>query len=92
MAVPGRFIGEPMLGIGFQPGDHRSRQGALTHVIQRLGVDHVVTVSGAQHLQEIQPAFGAGGGEGGEVVVADLGAETVLSLCRAPVYRPKGVA
>ena len=63
-----------------QLGDHRPGQCPLAHVGQRLGVDHVVAVAGAQHLEEVQPALRAGGGEGGEVVVAELGADAVLVL------------
>jgi hypothetical protein len=75
---PGCLIREVVLGVLRQAGDHRTRQGALPHVGEGLGVDHVVGEAGAQHLEEVQPALRAGGGERGEVVVAELGADAVL--------------
>jgi hypothetical protein len=66
-----------MLG---QARDDRTGQGALAHVGERLGVDHVVAVAGPQHLQEVQPALRAGGGERGEVLVPQLGADAVLMV------------
>ena len=57
--------------------DHRPGQGALAHVGQRLGIDHVIGVAGAQQIEEVQPALAGRGAEPGEVVVADLRADAV---------------
>ena len=52
----------------------------LAHIGERLGVDHVVAMAGAQQVEEIEPALRAGGAEPGEAVVADLRAEAVRRL------------
>ena len=77
---PGRLVGKVPIGMGGQPRDHRTRQGALAHVGQGLGVDHVIAVAGPQQLEEVQPALRSGGGKRGEMVVAELGAEHVAVL------------
>jgi hypothetical protein len=78
MLPPRRLIGEVPVGMVGQGFDDRASQGALAHVGQGLGVDDVVAVAGPQHFQEVQPAFRGGGREGGEVIVAELGAIAVL--------------
>src|SRR3954467_10441944 len=55
-------------------------QSTVPHVGQSLGIDHVICMTGAQEFQEVQPALGSGGGEGGEMVVADLGTGTLAAL------------
>ena len=77
---PGRLVGEVVLGMLGQARDHGTGQGAPAHVGERLGVDHVVGEAGAQHLEEVQPALRGRRGEGGEVVVAQLGADRVPVL------------
>ena len=80
MPEPGSLIAKVPLGMLRQAGGHRSRQRPLPHVGERLGVDHVVGIAGSQHLKEVQPALRAGGREGGEVLVPELGADAVLVL------------
>ena len=74
---PRRLVGEVPVRMAGQGRDDRTGQGALAHVGQRLGIDHVIGVAGPQHLQEVQPALRGSGREGGEVIVADLGAVAV---------------
>ncbi len=78
MPKPGGLVGEVPLGMLRQAGDHRPRQRPLAHVGERLGVDDVVGEAGPQHLEEVQPALRGRRDEGGEVVVAELGADAVL--------------
>ena len=64
----------------------RPGQGMLMHVGECRIVDDVVSVSGAQQVEEVQPALAASSGEPGEVVVADLRADTVgAAMARAGV-------
>ncbi len=84
MGREGRLIGELPDGMVGQQRQRRARQRALPHVGQRRVVDDVVRMSGAQALQEVEPALRPRGPEPGEVVVADLRAEPVA----APVARP----
>ena len=93
MVHPGHLVGEALVGMGGQLRDYGAGQAALAHVGERLGVDHVVGVAGPQDLEEIQPALGRGGGERGEVVVAELGADGVpvpvsSTLIQAAVASP----
>ena len=81
---PGLLVGEVLVGMVGQTGDGMLRQGALAHVGQRLGIDHIVGVAGAQQLQEVEAALGACRGEPGEVLVADLGADAVPALMARP--------
>jgi hypothetical protein len=72
MPRPGFLIGKlPPLVLG-QSLDQRSGQGMLTHIVQGRIVDHIVGVTGAQQVEEVQAAFAARRAEPGEVVVADL--------------------
>ena len=67
------------LRLSHQPGDRRRRQGVLSHIaISRL-VENVIGVTGAQQVEEIQPAFRCAGREPGEPVIADLRAKPVLA-------------
>jgi hypothetical protein len=49
-----------------QASNHMGGQGAFTHVGERLGVDDVIVVAGAQQREEIEAAFGGCGAEPGE--------------------------
>src|SRR5215216_6096107 len=80
MLEPGSLIAKVPLGMLRQAGDHRTRQRSLPHVGERLGIDDIVPEAGPQHLEEVQPALRAGGREGGEVLVPELGADAVLVL------------
>ena len=84
MRGPGRLIRKTPLRVGGQRLDDRPGQGAIAHVGQRLGVDDIIGVAGAQQFEEVQPAPAGRGAEPGEVVVADLRA----AAARAPVARP----
>src|SRR6266699_5609510 len=77
MLVPGPLTGEATVGMLAQASDHMVCQPALAHIRQRLGIDDVVVVAGAQQLEEVETALAAGGAEPGEVRVADLRAEPV---------------
>jgi hypothetical protein len=55
-------------------------QRAFAHVGERLGVDDVVVVAGAQQREEVEAALRDGGAEPSEVRVADLRAEAVGGL------------
>ena len=72
MRLPGGLIGEPCLSMGGQPMDDGPCQGTATHIVQRCLIDDVVGVSGAQQIEEVQPALARPSAEPGEIVVADL--------------------
>ena len=77
-----------------QAGDHRPGQGALAHVGQRLGIDDVIAVAGAQQFEEVAAALRIRGAEPGEVFIADLRAEAVRGLVASAgvVHRDPGGA
>ena len=80
MCTPGRLIGEELIRMFGQAGDHRCGKRAVAHIGQRLGIDDVITMAGAQQLQEIETALRIRGAEPGEVCVADLRAEAIRGL------------
>jgi hypothetical protein len=59
-------------------------QGALAHVGERVGIDDVIAVAGAQQFEEVAAALRAGGAEPGEVRVADVGADAIRGLVASP--------
>ena len=66
----------------------------MAQIGQRLGIDDVIAVAGAQQLEEIAAALRSGGAEPSEMRIADLGAEAVRGLvARAGVVHrdPGGV-
>ncbi len=77
VGVPGIVTGKAAVGVLDQASDHMGAQGAVAHVGERLGVDDVIVVAGAQQREEVEAALGAGGAEPGEVRVADLRAEAI---------------
>ena len=77
MRLPRGHIGKLRGLVARQQVDHRSGQVAAAHVGERLGVDHVVGVTGPQKRQEVQPALRSRGGKPSEIIVADLGADAV---------------
>src|SRR5215472_4556869 len=77
MRHPGLGIGKVPLRLGGEMVDDGSRQGTLAHIGESLLVENVVAVAGAQEFEKVEPAFGAGGAEPGEVVVPDLGADGI---------------
>ena len=75
-----------MPGLRRQLADHGSGEGTATHVAQGRIIDHVVGVSGAQQIEEVQPALAGPRAEPGEAVVTDLCAEAILSgVARASI-------
>ena len=94
MSGPGHRVGEEALRMLGQAGDHRGGQRALTHVIQRLGIDDVIAVAGTQQVEEIEAALRSGGAEPGKMVVADLRAEAIRALVASTgiVHRDPGGA
>jgi hypothetical protein len=50
MAHPGGLVREGVLRMRGQPLNDRPGQGTVTHVGQRLGIDHVVCMAGASAL------------------------------------------
>jgi hypothetical protein len=47
-----------------QASDHVGGKCTFAHVGERLGVDDVIVVAGAQQREEVEAALGAGGGKG----------------------------
>jgi len=86
--VPGRLIGETAVGMFGEPGDHMAGQRTFAHIGERRVIDDVIIMAGAQQAEEVEAALRGSGGEGGEVRVADLGAETVLRLMARARCRP----
>ena len=64
-----------------EAGDYGADQRSLTHISDRVIIDRVVTMTGAQQFEEIEAALGFRGAEPGEVLVADLCAEAVAGPC-----------
>ena len=60
--------------------DHVFGQRPFVHVGDRLIIDHVIAVTGAQQFEEVEAALGIRGAKPGEVLIADLGAEAVGDL------------
>src|SRR5215468_3223228 len=75
MAFPGRLISKPSVGMLEQAGDHGTGQCSLAHVSDRLIIDRVIAVAGAQQFEEVEAVLGVRRAKPGEVLVADLGAE-----------------
>ena len=77
MAHPSRLVGKPPLLMSSQLLEERSGQGMITHVAQGRVVDDVVGMTGAQQVEEVQPALAARRAEPGEIVIANLRADAV---------------
>jgi hypothetical protein len=77
-----RPISEVAVGRSGQPGNHWRGQSTVFHVGQRLRIDHIVGVTGARQVQDVQPVLVGDGGKSGEVVVADLCAHRVARMRR----------
>jgi hypothetical protein len=80
MRLPGRRIGKLLLGMLRQPGNGGSGEGMFVHVGQSRLVDHVISVSGPQQIEEVKAALAARGAEPGEIIIADLRADAVDAL------------
>ena len=92
MRLPGELVGEVCPGLRRQLADHGTGKRTATHVAQGRVIDHVIGVSGAQEIEKVQSALAGPRGEPGEAVVANLGAEAILSgVARAGiVHRDPG--
>src|ERR1700692_2310723 len=92
VGVPGVVTGKAAVGMLDQASDHMGGQRAFAHVGQRLGVNDVIVVAGAQQREEVEAALGAGGAEPGEMRVADLRAEAIRSFVASAgvVHRDPG--
>ena len=77
---PGLLIGEVTVGMFGESGDHTAGQRAFAHIGERGVIDDVIAMAGAQQAEKIEAALRGGGGEGGEMGVADLGAKAVIGL------------
>ena len=53
MGGPGRPIGEEPVRVFGQAGNHRAGEGALAHIGQRLGIDDIIAMAGAQQVEEV---------------------------------------
>ena len=68
-----------MFGSGAQSLEGRAGELVLAQVVPSGVVELIVGVGGAQQLEEVNPALRGGGGEEGEVLVADMGAVAVFA-------------
>ena len=84
MRLPGRAIGKAGLGMAGEQGDDPQGEMTPAHIGQRLGVDHVVLVAGAQQLEEVQSALRGGGAEPSKMRITDLGAKAIDGLVARP--------
>src|SRR5258708_38873315 len=73
-------MGEGGVGMVGQADDEGAGECTPAHVGQGFGVDDVIAMAGAQQLEKVATALGAGGAEPGELSVANLGAVAVRSL------------
>ena len=98
MRLPSELIGKVCPRLRRQLADHSSGESTATHVAQGRIIDHVVRVSGAQEIEEVQSALAGPRAEPGEAVFTDLCAKASLSgMARAvesttryptPPFRP----
>src|SRR5229473_3310661 len=68
----------------FRSDRHRIGQSPAAHISERLGVDRVVAMAGAQQFEKVEPALRAGRAEPGKAVVANMRAEPVRRLVARP--------
>ena len=58
MRQPRRLIGEACLRFGHQAGDQRAPDRCmLSHVAVSRVIEHVIGMTGAQQIEEVQPAL-----------------------------------
>jgi len=80
MGLPCGGVGEMPRRVFNQSGDDRTAEIAAAHVRERLVVKDILTVASAQQPKKAGAAFRSSGGEKGEGVIADLGAEAIFAL------------
>jgi hypothetical protein len=79
MVDPGACVGEALIAVGREPSEDRRRHAMFAHVGERLIVDDIVGVTGAQAFEKVQAALRIGRAEPSEPIVADLGADRVAA-------------
>ena len=57
MRRPGGFIGEEPVGMFGQAGDYRPGERTSAHIGQRLGIDHIILMAGAEPIKEVAAAL-----------------------------------
>jgi hypothetical protein len=77
MCLPGGLVAEPCLRFGLQTGDRGRGQALVSHVVVSVVVEHVVSVAGAEQVEEVQPALRRPRAEPGKPLIADLRAKAV---------------
>ena len=60
MGRPGGVIGEGLVPMFGQAGDHRTGESAVAHIGQSLGIDDVIAMAGAQQREEVAAALQGG--------------------------------
>ena len=78
MRPPCGLVAEPRLRFGLQKGDRGRWQPMVSHVVVGRVVENIVGVSGAQQIEEVQPALRGPRAKPGEPFIADLRAKPVL--------------
>jgi hypothetical protein len=73
MAVPGGLVGKASGGMLENASDHVFGQRAFAYVGDRLIIDDVIAVTGAQRFEEVEAALGIRGAKPGEVLVCRSG-------------------
>src|SRR5271166_3508889 len=53
MRGPGCLIGENLVGMLGQAGDHRAGERAVANIGQCLGIDDIIVMAGAQQIEEV---------------------------------------
>src|SRR6185437_16985164 len=78
IGLPSRLIGKVRDPGRCQTSNHRSSQAAAAYGVERGFVQHIIAMTGAQQIAEVQPALGETSAKPSEAVVADLRAEAVF--------------
>ena len=82
--VPRLLVGQNRILASGQLGQYLFRQSAIGHIGQRIDIEHVILVAGAQNLQKIYPALAFVAFEIREPFVADVGAVAVFAVVPRP--------
>jgi len=91
MIHPVACVGEALVAVGREPSEDRRRHAMFADIGERLIVDDIVGVTGAQAFEKVQAALRIDGAEPGEAIVADLGADRVAALVAgAGVVKKRG--
>src|SRR5258708_25226773 len=79
MRLPGGLAAEPRLRFGLQTGERGRWQALVSHVVVSGVVEHGVNLTGAEQIEEVQPALRGPRTEPGEPLIADLRAKPILA-------------